>query len=523
MAPSPRIVNDLIVLHKSYMEGRLKLLVGAGASMMSGFPSWPDLERGLLNAFLTKDLDASTATVQIPPSLLKKISSDVYDKLGQGAVDLVWNNTASKPDFFKMFGEVLYAGRSIQSLLIPTLHRQLAAMNRAKIFTTNYDPLIELAFARVRDDIRIQIDTDSTAWQEYIVSIESQSFDTKHVYHLHGYVDPEGDRKGDCVLTEGHYFQLAENQKWNANRILLNALDGDGVLLILGMSLNDRNLKRLLYEGTRTDIKQRTIYAILKEDDAGVSAYQVMHWKHFGINLVFVSDYLQIEGFLRQVKYGPYLDRFVPAWVSRSTVWLSERGISEAVFTDDWQENASVALNKLKDEITTLFPPCYGEKIGLNLLMPMMMDDQTRLHLVARTQHQPLNGATAEAMARLHAFEIGYHHEQGSSGAAFVDGQTDVSCDEMKLTHRNIPRQKWDAWRKMDGFQGWRSIISIPLRESPDWVPVCILSITSNQGIPFWSRFGPQESLYMRELEMVVRGAIWEHFLPKSRSSDDKS
>jgi hypothetical protein len=508
MPSSGRIEQDLSALNRAYVNKRLRILVGAGASTRANFPSWDALDLSLLNSFLRRDLEQSdTKALQLLLPLLPGISKTIYEKLSREAIDLVWDKS-DRNDFFRMMGEALYGGRSIDELPVPTLHRQIASMEEATIFTTNYDPLLELAMCRVREGVRPN--DQNYPWKKYLGSIvgsQTGGYKSNKGFHIHGFVEPNGDHQGNCVLTSGHYFQLARNQQLTPNKILLNALEDDGVLLILGMSLNDPNLRRLLYEGRTSDVVNRTIYAILKEDEPLVATYQEMHWKDRGVNLIWVEDYSSIESLLRQVKFNPYVKGNPPSWAKRSIAFLSSRGFPEKVFTDSWQLRAEAVLRKLREQIMLLFPPVFGEELGLNFLIPVM-DEVPKLVLACRIQHPAVSGSEARKRAFIHSFEIGFLTEEGSSGAVFVAGQPDSTEDDELLAHRNIDRAKKKSWTTAEGFRDWRSILSIPICDSADWLPVCVLSITSNHWEPFWTRFGDKRNIYLGQLKAVVRGAV---------------
>jgi hypothetical protein len=513
---SEAVSTDLLALHKAYTEGRLRMLVGAGASIRAGFPSWDELNRGLLSDFLKYDLEKTQAKgLQILLSVLPEITEAVHGKLGQEAVDLVWDNL-DREDFFRLVGKVLYGGRAIEELPLPSLHRQIAAMDKMLLFTANYDPLLELALLRVRDGVRLRPGEPNDNWMPYRVTLDwkdNVAYAPGRVYHIHGFVGPEGDYRGQVVLTEGHYFELAHDRRWKPNEAMLDILQQDGILLIIGMSLNDPNLRRLLYERSKSGLGNKEIYAVFKGDEELTSAYQEMHWKRRGVRLTWVRDYDQIEDMLRQIKYGPYLRGQAPEWVKNSRSWLRGRGFPDRFFTDKWQSAATTALGSLKQQIDLLFPCQFGEQIGLNFLS--LAGANPTLQLVARTQDDTMTGAQAKDRAALYSFSLAFRSEHGSSGASFVRGQPDEALDDTIWAHRNIDRQTIESWYKDRGFQDWRSIISIPILDSGDWVPVGVLAITSNLARPFWASFGEQRDQYLSQLKDVARGAVAK-FLLKS-------
>ncbi len=346
-----KIESDLDVLHDAYENNNLRLLVGAGASIMAGFPDRTALEFGLLKSFLAKDLETTQKVSSIILPFLDRISREVHEKLQRDALTLAWHGAndagAKQPGWkdFEIFAKVLYDGRRIDQLPVPSLQRQIACMNKAIIFTTNYDPLIELAMARLSVDDGVHQNTPERQWKQYMKTEKNGGIETyspSSVYHLHGYVSPEGRKEGSFILTERHYFELAKEKEKNnvANVMLGDALNKDGILLIVGMSLTDPNLRRVLYEATKSDINRPTIYAVLRENDETVRTYQTTVLQYVGINPIWVGEYEQIENVLRQVKHATYHRDVVPAWATASAVWISGKGLSNLFFNTIWQEKA---------------------------------------------------------------------------------------------------------------------------------------------------------------------------------------
>jgi NAD-dependent SIR2 family protein deacetylase len=112
--------------------------------------------------------------------------------------------------FFEDLRRILYAGREMADLQPTQLHWQLAAMDRAAVFTTNFDPLLELArFRAAGGESR---DPDLTPFRTASPPAKGTDPDKKRVYHVHGWIDPDGICGGSFVLTESQYFELFSRQ-----------------------------------------------------------------------------------------------------------------------------------------------------------------------------------------------------------------------------------------------------------------------------------------------------------------------
>lgn len=85
----------------------------------------------------------------------------------------------------------------------------------------------------------------SNDWQRFRAGAEPAP--RPWVRHIHGWLDPDGHADGTFVLTESHYIALQSAAGASPNRDLAELLEGEGAVLIVGMSLADPNLRRLLY------------------------------------------------------------------------------------------------------------------------------------------------------------------------------------------------------------------------------------------------------------------------------------
>jgi len=243
-------------LHRYYREGKLRVLVGAGVSMAADFPGWDTLNRALLHGLLAGD----------PPEDqdLDTLVEQLYGALGrESAADFVWQtqDPGRGGDFFRLFVKALYQGRNVHQLPIPAVASQLAAMaDRAGIHTTNYDPLLELGLAQLHGSTR-----PSEDWQRFRAGPEPTP--QPCVRHIHGWLDPDGHAGGTFVLTESHYIALQSAAGASPNRDLAGLLEGEGAVLIVGMSLADPNLRRLLYLRALSPFVIAPTYAVIKKSE----------------------------------------------------------------------------------------------------------------------------------------------------------------------------------------------------------------------------------------------------------------
>jgi len=302
MLSHPQTRRAITSLHEAYNDGDLKILIGAGASVPCGFPTWDELSRTLIEQSIKE---------QQPTLSAAEIADSLFAKLGkERAADFVQlqpgvEGESSSHRLRRLLRDVLYSGRSMEELPTTALHRQIAAMNHAKVYTTNYDPLLEIAMLRRSGAAEIKLRHKQSGWT---------AFDEKQdlVAHLHGYVDPSEKvaGSGKIVIADSHYYQLALETEASANHCWHELMTG-GKVLILGMSLADPNLRRILY---RQSADQSDIYLLLKRDNSAADKFLEQHWRVQQLTCVFIDDWSEIPGILRDIKWGVPGDREMDPW-----------------------------------------------------------------------------------------------------------------------------------------------------------------------------------------------------------------
>ena len=187
-------------------DSRLSLFIGAGASVPSGLPSWADLI-AKLSADADADFRAHVEALHSPLDQAELLSQRYNDSLGRRVID------ALSPDALPSLAHALLAGLECRAAL-----------------TTNYDDLYEQAVAatgRPRPTaIPTNITGDGGQW----------------ILKMHGSRE-QGD---SIVLTRSDFVHFDARVKPAASVLQSVALTSH--LLIVGASLNDDNVVRLLLE-----------------------------------------------------------------------------------------------------------------------------------------------------------------------------------------------------------------------------------------------------------------------------------
>lgn len=255
-------------LRKAMSSARPPLvLVGAGASVGSGYPHWSGLLKNLQAVAVAggdrsawrKDVEdlndalwtAEVMTRKLPPGGLAKV---IRSEFGP-------RKTLSEP------------------------HLTLARMPFPHFLTTNYDQSIEDALSRAGREHVVVRWQDTKALSDFLIGL-SHPQSIPNVIYLHGRWD---DNEDHIVLTESDYVAryIASD---DARRKLL-AIFMTNPVVFVGFSMNDPDLSNLMREVTaRLQIKPPCHFALMgyKTEGDREAIRDRMEFK-FGVRPVFFS------------------------------------------------------------------------------------------------------------------------------------------------------------------------------------------------------------------------------------------
>ena len=263
-------------LKRAFKDKNLTLYLGAGVSIENNLPSWPKLVLSMYFNKISKQhlhgwrpfsnylfaiaewhLSNSTEPLEITARKLRKYYSENN-----------WEN-----EFLHDLHETLYGSYlnkeghiivDVNNYFLrdnnPTLDA-VASLCESKrkgiksVITYNYDNFLEVALA-------------STAHQPIYSPIPLGSGKLP-VYHVHGFVpidkSEDGSSGADIIFTEDQYHLVARNPYHWSTLVQLQAMS-DNVSLMIGLSLSDRNLRRLLDAVSNAPVNSKN-YAILMTPD----------------------------------------------------------------------------------------------------------------------------------------------------------------------------------------------------------------------------------------------------------------
>lgn len=245
------IPADLV---RNFAEGNGTLFVGAGLSMGAGYPSWAELLEPLYQGM--QDLP--------PNARFPEIADYLIDS--GGPQPLMAHLARALP---KSAGRPTEAHSAVLALAIGPNPKH----PRSRIFTTNFDNLIERAATNIGAEyLTVRADSDLPRREASVLQIVK----------VHG----DLENAETVVIASRHYERIAATKPG-----ILGALANDlreRTVLFLGYSFNDDDLKLILSEVVRQGgPMSRPLYALHFADHAG---YASVALRRFGIQIVKLRE-----------------------------------------------------------------------------------------------------------------------------------------------------------------------------------------------------------------------------------------
>ena len=270
------IDDHLNSLKDAYEKNDLTFYLGAGVSIPNGLPSWDKLVLSMY--FSSNKRIFKYGHIRPFPNYLFAISEWIMKEKNEPLDILVrkLKRNVSEDHFMKLLVETLYAGyytESIEDIHLtpndildanPTLKSIVEICNEREkgvkaIITYNYDNLLELGLNEIHG-----------AQNHYkpIFKSDDELHDKLPIYHVHGYIpvpgtDVEQSKYEHIILSEESYHRAAQDAYYWGNMVQMQHLSNSTGVMI-GMSLSDRNIRRILDSLRSTPIKTNN-YLITKK------------------------------------------------------------------------------------------------------------------------------------------------------------------------------------------------------------------------------------------------------------------
>ncbi|HEY3897959.1 MAG TPA: SIR2 family protein [Chthoniobacter sp.] len=286
------IKRALAKLCAGFKAGRLTLYLGAGLSLASGLPSWNTLVATLYYSAVMADWMGPWTPY---PNYLFALGEWLLKQSGEspeviaGKVESYYggqSNGHRSPDFEREFLRILYSpwqqngnfvqpsssalrnGNELLNSVATLCEATTAIRGLYAVVTTNYDSLLEIALEEGPASHRFSPVWKSSQLPEGEGRAGSEK---KGIFHVHGYLPPPaqarpGSAFDEIMLTEAHYHTAA-NDLYSWSNLCLVRSFSSSIGLVVGMSMTDRNLRRLLYALQHTKLLD-DVFVILKEPEA---------------------------------------------------------------------------------------------------------------------------------------------------------------------------------------------------------------------------------------------------------------
>ena len=365
-------------VREQHRDGRLGFLVGAGLSVPIGLPGWAAFNESLLVEAIGRHSPGGAAQARA----LSRAYLDLLQGQSLAAVDLVRQRVGS--DFHVVLRGALYEREQLRKFQPTEVHYALARLALDShppypcLHTTNYDDLLELTIANMQNGRRPRA----------VHATRRSSADGPRVVHLHGYFpyDFPGateDKRlaAELVASDLDYHRLSNDHAAWTNRELMALLDSRSVLIV-GMSLTDPNVRRLLAylsEHKKSHDEAHDHFVILQQrppmDGADAQRASEMldedehrFWHGQGVKILRLASWDGLNYLLRRIRFTD--EEWDKSHKELRVSWAAER-YREVDFDDDTlQEMGSELLAYHRDAIARTVE--LDGRVELNLFLPML-------------------------------------------------------------------------------------------------------------------------------------------------------
>lgn len=261
-------------------KGRAVLFAGAGLSLAAGLPTWTGLLDQLASAAATGGYLSPAESAQLRRAVKEGKYLMVADRI---------RRALGSSDFDRALDEI-FRGPGLK----PTsLHALIAEIGFSAVVTTNYDKLIEGAFASHG------IIPPTYTFDDGPDIISALSHNRFFILKAHGDID----RKTTIILSERDYRNVLYRQP--GYRAALNTIFITKTILFVGTSLSDVDVKLILESVSESfSGKGPGHYCLLPQN--GIADAEVEHWRDlFGIHLLRYkpsAKHPEVEAFLTELK-----------------------------------------------------------------------------------------------------------------------------------------------------------------------------------------------------------------------------
>ena len=347
------------------------VVVGAGSSVESGFPTWDSLVRTLLHDVGDRRGLSIEAQEQFANWTLHR---EDLTGAGEVAKELLGS------DFQASLHEALYS--NVDQPLPGETARALSSLRLSRldalteILTTNYDTLL---YHAMREELK------QRGLNQYkvkrVVGSNPVDQNTIAIRHLHGVMTEGRKVEGNLVLSDRDYYLMQDSSAWQES--FFKAQLESTTCLFIGASLTDPNLLRYIYRSGGSGLHYVVFVRQTDASDYDSSSEMVRKlkeesqsdkWKAVNVEPILLDHYSQSAQFLWEVftasRPGAYiaLPRRLHDWQNDLANVLPASGPEFRETQAQLQlvmKKALDATKKLLNETGQRLRP--GEKLGMSL------------------------------------------------------------------------------------------------------------------------------------------------------------
>jgi len=296
----PRYDSQILNLQHELRSGRLTLMCGAGVSVGAGIPNWKELLVDMLGRMMERIAENHAINLDSAKG------REFQERYGESAliVGKYLKNNLGK-DFGSELREALYAddprGCALVDAIVSLARPQRDGKPLDSIITFNFDGLIEENLNKANIGNRA-------------IYTEAVKHNTNElpIYHVHGYLPRKGkiSPTQELVFSEDAYHNhFTDPFSWS-NLVQLSKLSQNTCLLI-GLSMTDPNLRRLLDVSRRKNPIKALTHTIIKKTptftgktdtiDDLARLLEEQDANALGLNVIWVDDFHEIPPLLRKI------------------------------------------------------------------------------------------------------------------------------------------------------------------------------------------------------------------------------
>ena len=291
-------------------DTRLTFVLGAGASVPSGLPTWNELARRLVR---------STGLARTDGAASALIDKDQDPTIALEAAHGLAGDTWAKHLNEALYGGLPAEGPSPSPLHLAAAGHWAAAPAHTRLATLNFDTLLESALL-------------ATPVSPVVVDVDGREFDdTVTVHHLHGAVF-DGKVYNPTVGYRDFTKLIADPAPWQ--RAFLAEALRRGPLLLAGTSYRDPDIRHWLDGILHADSRKPKFPALVTivREDLGLDRQSFgeiddaleAEWRAIGLEVVTVQDFVDVAVVIRELHHVGRSGYRTPSERARD-VWTAHR------------------------------------------------------------------------------------------------------------------------------------------------------------------------------------------------------